>query len=1564
MLLKNGSLVNTGTVNAQGVATLDGETVNNDLTGLIDITGDLTLNNNTAITNVLATNAETIEAGASLTMLDTTSITGGKVNNAGTLTLNGSGTGVLLKTGALVNTGSVDVQGGATWDHETVTNNSGQITVDSAVTLEIDTTTITNGTLIVHGTLDSVGTSKFTNVTITITNTGTIQAVSGVLNIDPVAGIDITNSGIIKAANGGEVDLVQETVINTGTLEAINGSIFKLTGTNVTNSVGVDKGTISTDGTSELDLSGSTITGGIFANDGTVKSTGINMLTNVALTNSGTMEVLNGSTLTITGTLLGNGTIQLDVGGKLDLGVSSSSTTQKVVFNGTGSSTLQLDASFDGQIQGFEASDKLDLSTIVYDVHTTATYTFNSVTNSGVLTVSDYYGHSIDIRLVGADYTNAHFAASLDASGHTLITMKDADDAPALQAPVPATADVTEFAGTVNSSGPNPDPAAHGTADFTDVDLLDRPTAAIGTQSIVYTDANGNVLSTLSAQQAAAIKSAFTLPSVTNDNNGHIDWSYSIADGALDFLAKGEKIVLTSDIVLTDGPLAADKGLTDSKSVTVTIVGSNDVPVVTAVSDALGIDSSGTATPIPETDAGLTASGTQTVTDPDQSDTVTLSVDHVTVTQGSTSIDPGILKGFLTLTGAVTSDQIDATHVKADGTTHNVSWSFDSGSEAFNFLGVGETLQLNYSIKAHDSSGATDGSADGFGTISIIISGTNDKPVATDFTLNFAGPTGTGWVLNPENGHYYRLGTVEGTRDQAHNSAVADGAYLATITSQAEQNFIAQMSGWDNVRIGAWTSGYSATASDAGSWQWTDGPEAGSPFTFTHWNAGEPNGGFGVSDGYLELIGNQYDPDGDRSWNDVPGFDNQRVTLEEWGGRTTDAVDQNNSRNFSTATLLAHASDVDETDTTLTVTSVQTTSADGATVTLSGNTVTYDPSHAAAIQALAAGEIATDTFTYTVSDGHPGGTGTATASVKVIGVNDAPTIDAATLPSVPEDSHYYSMTGASVADLFAGKFHDIDHGASLAAVAIIGNAANDQTEGTWYWHQDGMSDWWPVGTVNEDNALVLPADVKLMFVPVHDFAGTPQLVVVGVDDSYSGNFSGAVSGNPIGANYAKIDVTDHGGSTPFSDQSTTISADITAVNDAPHLTVQGSVDIVTANFGGNNLSILQGDGSGGFAAATSQAMPGGTGDAAVALGDVNGDGLVDIVTANSGSNNVSVLIGNGTGGFTASTVGIGGGTGPSAIAVADFNHDGKLDIVTANKTSDNVSVLIGDGAGGFTASTKGIGAGASAPVSVAVGDINGDGNLDIVTANQAGTTANVSVLLGDGSGGFTASTIDLGTGAYSVALGDLNHDGKLDIVTANKLTNNVGVLLGDGAGHFTVGFTGFYYAGKPVSVALGDINGDGDLDIEVATQGNPAAQANPAVALLLGQGDGVSFYNAATQETGLTPTSVAIADVDGDGTPDVVVTNQGTNNVTIMQDWYFGVTLFHQRREQDSRHRSGRAGAGQYQRAGRQRGFEPRLQRGERQQDHAERCRCQRRQRDRHACSGAWHVDARRRRPA
>jgi hypothetical protein len=245
-------------------------------------------------------------------------------------------------------------------------------------------------------------------------------------------------------------------------------------------------------------------------------------------------------------------------------------------------------------------------------------------------------------------------------------------------------------------------------------------------------------------------------------------------------------------------------------------------------------------------------------------------------------------------------------------------------------------------------------------------------------------------------------------------------------------------------------------------------------------------------------------------------------------------------------------------------------------------------------------------------------------------------------------------------------------------------------------------------------------------------------------------------------------------------------------------------------------------------------------------------------------------VSGGTGGFEAAPR-FAVGSSPLSVAVGDVNGDGRLDMVTANRLGNNVSVLLGDGSGGFAAATSfAVG---SSPRSVALGDVNGDGRLDIVTANYFGD--NVSVLLGNGSGGFAAAT-NFAVGVYpnSVALGDVNGDGRLDVVTANNNSNNVSVLLGNGSGGFAAA-TSFAAGLGPWSVALGDVNGDGRLDIVTAN-----ASSNN-VSVLLGNGSG-GFAAAASFAVGFSPYSVALGDVNGDGRLDIVAANSDSSNVSVL----------------------------------------------------------------------------------
>jgi hypothetical protein len=319
----------------------------------------------------------------------------------------------------------------------------------------------------------------------------------------------------------------------------------------------------------------------------------------------------------------------------------------------------------------------------------------------------------------------------------------------------------------------------------------------------------------------------------------------------------------------------------------------------------------------------------------------------------------------------------------------------------------------------------------------------------------------------------------------------------------------------------------------------------------------------------------------------------------------------------------------------------------------------------------------------------------------------------------------------------------------------------------------------------------------------------------------------------------------------------------------------GILDLVTANEGDDDVSVLLGSGGSHFRVGSSPRV--GNDPVSVAVRDLNRDGALDLVTANYADSTISVLLGSGSGSFTpgpATAVAL----HPSTVAIGDFNGDSIPDLVTASHDNATVSVLIGDGTGRFPAVST-VPTSGHDPWSVAVGDLTGDGNLDLVTADNA--DADVSIMAGSGSSTliFNYGQASTGVNPHSVALGDFNADGYLDLAVANFADGTVNTLLNGGVGNFAgAGPTSTFIVGAgPISVATGDLDGDGKIDIATANTDDGT------VSVLLGTGHG-PFTAGPTQAVGLGPYSVALADLNADRAPDLAIANSDDDTVSVLRN--------------------------------------------------------------------------------
>ncbi len=284
------------------------------------------------------------------------------------------------------------------------------------------------------------------------------------------------------------------------------------------------------------------------------------------------------------------------------------------------------------------------------------------------------------------------------------------------------------------------------------------------------------------------------------------------------------------------------------------------------------------------------------------------------------------------------------------------------------------------------------------------------------------------------------------------------------------------------------------------------------------------------------------------------------------------------------------------------------------------------------------------------------------------------------------------------------------------------------------------------------------------------------------------------------------------------------------------------------------------------------------GQKALAVADLDQDGHLDLVIANLAEDSLVVFRGNGRGSFTR----LGSspaGANPTDLVAADINEDGAIDLVVANHETSYLTLLIGDGYGGFRPD-------ANSPLTIdvdphphAVGveDIDGDGHVDLVVDDR--TRRGLVVLRGLGDGAFETSgtLIEVGGDPYrGFAIGDLNGDGRLDLVTPNP--KEVGVLVGTGSESIVFHRASPLPNSSPFAVAIADINGDGFPDVIASSE-----RGGSHVRVFLGDGH-VVFREADDSPFRMTSGAkdITVGDVNGDGVEDVLISSWSSDVLFVL----------------------------------------------------------------------------------
>jgi len=321
----------------------------------------------------------------------------------------------------------------------------------------------------------------------------------------------------------------------------------------------------------------------------------------------------------------------------------------------------------------------------------------------------------------------------------------------------------------------------------------------------------------------------------------------------------------------------------------------------------------------------------------------------------------------------------------------------------------------------------------------------------------------------------------------------------------------------------------------------------------------------------------------------------------------------------------------------------------------------------------------------------------------------------------------------------------------------------------------------------------------------------------------------------------------------------------------------GKPDAATANLS-DDVSVMLGNGSGALAAGTAIDVAAGgvlANPNGIASADFDGDGNPDLATANTGLDSVSVLRGNGAGGFTPDAP-IAVGASPWTVVAHDLNGDGKPDLATPDNGASSVTVLNNTTdfqPKNYYAAPAQIAA--SPPKDVELADFNRDGDLDIALAPFGGNPNNIGVRLNDGNGGFSSSfAYGAGTGAGNEASGvtsaDFDRDGDVDLAVTNNGDDTVVILANNGSGIFSTFGAPISLGAATIGIAHLDVGRDGDEDLVVATSSNSVVLTNDGAG---------NFPGSPSLPGGSEGRRVVAADLNRDGAPDLAFTSHATDFV-------------------------------------------------------------------------------------